>query len=235
MSISYGDDKDFFLEVKTGEVKTFNIVEKLGGEWVLAKEFFEKVLVDKISKEDGSISDESEASWLFKDFAVVSRHASKNGAIMKHQISSPEILYEWTDKDTGLRADFLSKISDSTLKTRYQLAKVVKKSPDKMKVMCDRLCKWLESENGDVKCKAECIKASRTWTFTATLSLNHLPTLRASTGHGRSHWHNLILAWIDGSQKTHHTYKMAWEKQLWPFEPIHSVEELELKMSVAGF
>ena len=62
--------------------------------------------------------------------------------------------------------------------------------------------------------------------------------LAGHTGNGRSHWHNLLVAYVEGSKAMtplHKRDSFEWEKKLWPLGQFDSVEELELKMSIAGF
>lgn len=252
MSLQFqiGKNGEFQILAKTGKKKSlFAVVSEEGSRqsnygrptWMVVEKMLEEVEVAEMSRDDGTFSVVPKTGWQEADFRVCSRdHASKSQAIMHHMVSSGEPLYEIPAE---MRVFAMStKCGDVTteddMKKFYVEVKPKKKrAPDKCKVLLDRLCKWLESENGE-KCRVECHKAYASWKFDAHLVIGMSTALSSCTFNGKSHWHNLLMMWIEGSQLhtpvVPHVSPPLLDK-LYPFGAVHSIEELDLKMTVAGF
>lgn len=133
----------------------------------------------------------------------------------------------------------MSMLPEEEISAMYVETKIGEWKPDKYKVLCERLCKWIESAKPSCKCEVRCERC-RKWSraFDAYFIIDGFMMLIGHTGNGRSHWHNLLVAYVEGSKAmtpSHKRYSFEWEKKLWPLGQFDSIEELELKMSIAGF
>ena len=215
--------------------------------WLIGRCMFEENLLLKCPAQGEPVAYGMRWFWQVDNNWAKKTFSTKNAAILYLSVASGEkawtrVAVERKEENEDASEKFLRQMSmlpEEEINSMYVEAKIRERKPDKCKVLCERLCKWIESAKPSCKCEVRCERCYK-WSrsFDAYLIIDGCMMLAGHTGNGRSHWHNLLVAYVEGSKAmtpSHKRDSFEWEKKLWPLGPFDSVEELELKMSIAGF
>lgn len=215
-------------------------------QWLIGRCLFEENSLLKCSAQGEQVAYGMRWFWLVDNDWAKKTFSTKNAAILYLSVTSGEkawtrVAVENKEENEDASEKFLRQMSmlpEEEMNAMYAEAKIREQKPNKSKVLCERLCKWIESAKPGCKCEVRSKSYSRSRSFDAHLIIDGCMLLAGHTGNGRSHWRNLLVAYVEGSKAmtpAHKRVSFEWEKKLWPLGQFDSVEELELKMSIAGF